>query len=71
VSIFALHILKIPGRGRGCFGDAKRRPDGSLRYGTELAILIFYNMMCNIMSYRKVQVFILTNDSHRDLTKYS
>jgi hypothetical protein len=59
VCIFALHILKIPGRGRGCFGDPKKKPDGSLRYGTELAIFIFYDMMCNI------------NDSYRDLTKYS
>ncbi len=42
-----------------------------MKYGTELAIFIIYNMMCNIMSYRKVQVQILTNDSYCDLTKYS
>ncbi len=29
MNIFALHILKIPGKGRGWFGDVKRRPDGS------------------------------------------
>jgi hypothetical protein len=55
----------------GMFGDAKRGSKGSLKYGAELAIFIFYNMICNIISYCKVLVYILISDSYCDLTKYS
>jgi hypothetical protein len=45
------------------FGDAKRGSEGSLKYGAELAIFIFYNMIFNIITYCKVLVYILTSDS--------
>ncbi len=53
------------------FGDAKRQSDDLLKYGAELAIFIVYNMMCNIISYCKILVYILTSNSCCDLTKYS
>ena len=52
-------------------GDAKRRSDGSQKHGAELAIFIFCNMMCNIISYFKVLVYILISNAYCDSTKYS